>query len=122
MNKVIIGHLNINCLRNKFEIQAQQIKDNIGILMISETKLDESFPTTEFFMNGFSSFHRLDRNCNGGGIILYIWEDLPSNLFSIEKNLTEAFLVKISLQNKKNHLSVALIAQRELQSKIISQH
>ena len=121
MNKVIIGHLNINCLRNKFELQAQQIKDNIGILMISETKLDESFPTTEFFMNGFS-FHRLDRNCNGGGIILYIWEDLPSNLFSIEKNLTEAFLVKISLQNNKNHLSVALIAQRELQSKIISQH
>ena len=121
MNKVIIGHLNINSLRNKFELQAQQIKDNIGILMISETKLDESFPTTEFFMNGFS-FHRLDRNCNGGGIILYIWEDVPSNLFSIEKNLTEAFLVKINLQNKKNDLSVALIAQRELQSQIISQH
>ena len=31
--------------------------------MTSEAKLDES----QFFMNRFSSSHRLDRNCNGGG-------------------------------------------------------
>ena len=69
LNKLIIGHLNINSLRNKFELLTHQIKDNIDILMISETKLDESFPTSQFFMNGFSSPHRLDRKCNGGGIL-----------------------------------------------------
>ena len=60
--------------------------------MISETKLDERLPTSQFFMNGFSSPHRLDHNCNGGGILLYIREDIPSNLLSIERDLTEAYI------------------------------
>ena len=72
--------------------------------MISETKLDESFPTSQFFMKGFSSPHRLDRNCNGGGILLYIREDIPSKPLSIERDLTEAFFVKINLHNKKKWL------------------
>ena len=40
VNKLIITHLNINSLRNKFEFLISLIKDNIDILMISETKLD----------------------------------------------------------------------------------
>ena len=102
LNKLIIGHLNINSLRNKFELLTHQIKDNIDILMISETKLDESFPTSQFFMKGFSSPHRLDRNCNGGGILLYIREDIPSKLLSIERDLTEAFLLKLIYTTRKN--------------------
>ena len=88
LNKLTIGHLNINSLRNKFELLTHQTKDNIDILMISETKLDESFPKSQFFMKGFSSTHRLNRNCNGGGILLYIREDIPSKLLSIERDLT----------------------------------
>ena len=102
LNKLIIGHLNIKSLRSKFELLTHQIKDNIDILMISETKLDESFPTSQFFMKGFSSPHRLDRNCNGGGILLYIREDIPSKLLSIERNLTEAFLLKLIYATRKN--------------------
>ena len=103
MNKLIIRHLNINSLRNNIELLAQQIKDNVDILMISETKLDESFPTSQFFMNGFSCPHRLDRNCSGGGgILLYIREDIPSKLLSIERDLTEAFLLKLIYTTRKN--------------------
>ena len=104
LNKLIIGHLDINSLRNKFELLTQQIKDNIDVLMISETKLDESFPTSQLFMNGFSSPHGFARNCNGGGILLYIREDIPSKLLSIEGDLTEAFLVEINLYNKRKWL------------------
>ena len=43
LDKLIIGYLNINSLRNKFELLTQQIKDNIDILMISVAELDESF-------------------------------------------------------------------------------
>ena len=92
LNKLIIGHLNINSLRNKFELLTHQIKDNIDILMISETKLDESFPTSEFFMKGFSSLHCLDRNCNGGGIILYIRENIPSKLLSIALSIDSSYM------------------------------
>ena len=102
LNKLIIGHLNINSLRNNFELLTHQIKDNVDILTISKAKLDESFPTSQFFMKGFSSPHRLDRNCNGGGILLYIREDIPSKLLSIERNLTEAFLLKLIYTTRKN--------------------
>ena len=104
LNKLIIGHLSINFLRNKFELLAHQIKDNIDILMISETKLDEVFPTSQFFINGFSRPHRLDRKCNGGGILLYIGEDISSKPLSIEEDLTEAFFLEINLHNKKKWL------------------
>ena len=43
MKKLIIAHLNINSLRNKFEFFADQIKEKVNLLMVSETKLDESF-------------------------------------------------------------------------------
>ena len=39
VNKLIIAHLNINSLTNKFEFQISLIKDNIDVLMISETKV-----------------------------------------------------------------------------------
>ena len=58
--KLTIAHSNINSLRNKFEFLISLIKDNRDILMISETKLDPSFPTNQFMINGFSAPFRLD--------------------------------------------------------------
>ena len=65
--------------------------------MISETKLDESFPTSQFMINGFSAPFRLDRNEKGGGIILYTREDIPSRLVSTESSQAEVFFVEINL-------------------------
>ena len=38
VNRILIGHLNINSLRNKLEILVSSIAVNLDILMISETK------------------------------------------------------------------------------------
>ena len=46
--------------------------------MISETKLDESFPSDQFLLDGYSVPFRFDRNGNGGGILLYIRSKLSS--------------------------------------------
>ena len=46
--------------------------DDMDIFMVTETKLDDSFPASQFNVEGFSMPLRLDRNINGGGIILYI--------------------------------------------------
>ena len=48
VNKLIIVHLNINSLRNKFEFLVEFIRGKVDILMISETKIDESFPLGQF--------------------------------------------------------------------------
>ena len=45
--------------------------------MFSETKIDDSFPIANFLLNGQP--YRIDRNSSGGGIILYVKEDIPSN-------------------------------------------
>lgn len=76
-NRIIIAQLNINSIRNKFNILSSIITNKIDILMISETKLDASFPNNQFTINGFTAPYRLDRNANGGGILLYIREDIP---------------------------------------------
>ena len=81
VNKLIFAHLDINSIRNKFEFLATQVKGKIDVLMISETKIDESFPKGNFLIEGFSTPYRLDRDSKGGGIMLYVRADIPSNLF-----------------------------------------
>ena len=72
MNKIIVGQLNINSIRNKFDFLAQQVKGNIDILMISETKLDESFPVGQFLIDGYSVPFRFDRNGNTIETVIHI--------------------------------------------------
>ena len=89
VNKLIIAHINVNSLRNEF--LREQIQDNIDILMISETKIDGSFPIGQFLLNRYSTSFRQDRNAYGGGIQLYVWEDIPAKLFLWKKTLLKAF-------------------------------
>ena len=49
--KLIIAHLNTNSLRNKFEFLIFIIKDKVDVLMVSETKLDQSFSTNQYMIN-----------------------------------------------------------------------
>ena len=48
LNHLLLTHININTIRNKFDQLVSSIKNNIGILMMSETKIDNSFPTIQF--------------------------------------------------------------------------
>ena len=44
LNKIIVGHLNINYFRNKFEALQFIINRNLDVILVSETKLDDQFP------------------------------------------------------------------------------
>ena len=92
MNKLIFGHLNINSLRNKFDLLSKQVKGSIDILMVCETKLDDSFPEGQFLIEGFHSPFRFDRNRNGGEIMLYVREDIPLNYLVMTFPVRKAFL------------------------------
>ena len=48
INRLIIGQLNINSLRNKFKQLSTIINGNTDIFMISQAKLDESFREAQF--------------------------------------------------------------------------
>ena len=99
LNKLVVGHFNFYSVRNKFDFLAYQVKENINVLMISETELDESFPLVQFSLDGYGVPFQLDRNRNGGGILLHIRVDIPSKF--LNKNIEGSF-VKINLRNQKN--------------------
>ena len=63
---------------------ASQVKGNSYLITISKTKLDDIFPVDQFVLEGFSKPFRIDRNKNGGGILLFVCEDIPARLISIE--------------------------------------
>ena len=101
LNKLVFADLNINSIRNKFELLSEQVRGNVDVLMISETKIDDSFPIGNFLIHGFSPPYRLDRDSKGGGIMLYIREDIPSNLLATNKEPIESLYVELNLQNEK---------------------
>ena len=49
----------------KFEALTYIIDNNIDLLLISETKLDDSFPIAQFQMKDFSVLYRYDKNGKG---------------------------------------------------------
>ena len=71
VDRLIFAHLNINSIRNKFDNLSQLIRGKIDVLLISETKIDDSFPEGQFLIDGFSAPYRLDRNCQGGALMLF---------------------------------------------------
>ena len=103
LKNVIIGQLNINSLRNKFSSLIELIHGNIDILVITETKLDHTFPEKQFLIPGYKKPYRRDRNANGGGVMIYVREDIPSDVLikhKIQENI-EAVFVEINLRKNK---------------------
>ena len=76
-NKVIIGNLKIgNSHPNKFDQLREIALKYVDVLVITETKLDDTLLTSQFLVTGFSVPYRLDRNRNGGGIMIFISDDI----------------------------------------------
>ena len=48
VGKLIFATLNINSIRNKFDELKSLIIGNIDVLVVTETKLDDSFPSAQF--------------------------------------------------------------------------
>ena len=73
----VIGHLNVNSIRNKFDAVECVLNEGLlDIFAISESKLDDSFPLSQFSVTDFS-IHRRGRNRYGGGIMFYVRSNIP---------------------------------------------
>ena len=69
--------------------------------MISETKIDESFPTSQFLIDRFSSPYRLDRNSNGGGSLVYFKNNIITKSLKTINLSIEATFIEMNLRSKK---------------------
>ena len=102
-DRIIVGHLNVNHIEKKFEPLVSLVKDKLDIAFFSETKVDSSFPLSQFLIEGYTSPFRRDRDQNGGGILLYVREDIPCKeiKFSNFPDDIECLIIEIKLRDKK---------------------
>ena len=68
--------------------------------MLSETKIDDSFPKGQFLIKGFGDPFRIDRNVNREGILFCVRENIPAKLLSAETLPTESIFVELNLRKK----------------------
>ena len=109
--KLILGHININSIRKKSETLKSMLPEVLDILMITETKLDDSFPEQQFHIKGFNIPFRLHRNRYGGGLLLHVHNNinfvlLKSDVFT---GNIEAFFIEILPKSCKWSIVVHVI-------------
>lgn len=77
---IIIDKINIKSLLIKFEQLKEFIMKQIDVFFIMKTKFDDTFTTSQFFMQGLAESFILDQNRNWGEVMIYICYDVPSKL------------------------------------------
>ena len=81
----LIIHININSIQNKFdELKTLHDKLKSSIIFISDTKIDHSYPNSQFQLNGYH-LYRCDRAKGGGRLIAYFTSKLPSKQVKLQK-------------------------------------
>ena len=80
------------------QIMVQWLNGNADILLVSETKIYDSFLKGKFVIDGFSAPYRLHHNCLGGDLMLFVRDDIPSNLLAIDEKPIESFYVELNLR------------------------
>ena len=104
-SNIIVSYLNINSIRNKFDNLKLIIDQNVDILCIAETKIDESFPTAQFILPGYHKPYRLDITDKQGGLLVYIKSRLPSKLLSIHNTSNHIQVIPFELNLFIDHQS-----------------
>ena len=101
LNNPLIGYLNINNVRNKtadLQIFIQNIP--LDYLVLSETKLDESFPNAQFNLDGYEIRARRDRDKNGGSLNVFVRRGIICKRISdFELNFSECICSELKYQN-----------------------
>ena len=101
INNITIGNHNVNSFPNKFDQLKALVNGMLDVLIITETKLDGTFPVSQFHVDGFPKPYHLDKNRNGGGVIVYVREDIPSKTLTKHVLPTDIEALFIELNFRK---------------------
>ena len=71
-------------MRNKFSSLQKTVFSRTDILLLSETKIDDSFPDCQFLAEGFKMY-RIGGTKTGGGLLLNVNENLPGQIINSYK-------------------------------------
>jgi hypothetical protein len=102
-NNMIVSHLNVNSLNLKFnEVHDLIVRSKFEVIVLSETKLDESYQNALYVIEGYNMY-RQDKRSNSGGMMIYVSKNLPSTNGNINNcnDDIECMSVEITLSETK---------------------
>ena len=102
LHNPFIAYLNINSLRNKVIDLGKILKDlPLDYSLISKTKLDKSFPNSQFKLNGYVITVGKDRHKHGGGLIEFVRQGfICKRLKKYEPNYSERICSEFIISKK----------------------
>ena len=68
--------------------------------MLAETKIDDSFLSSQFHIEGYHPPFRKDRTICGGGLLLYVRSDIPCRQLGCSTPHVESICVELFLEKK----------------------
>ena len=100
---IIFSCFNINSIRNKFDSVRAAIVNYVDIVIAAETKINESFPTAQFAIDGFHKPLRLDATDKSGILLVYVRSYLPLRQLTKHEMSSDiqALVFEINLRKKK---------------------
>ena len=113
----IINLLLINSLRNKVIDLGEILKDlPLDYLVISKTRLNESFPNTQFKLNSYEVREKRERNKHGGWLIEFVRQGfICKRLKKYEPNCSESICSEFTISKKSGSVLVYIgLRQREI--------
>ena len=100
---LLFGYLNVNSLRNKI-IDLREIISylQLNYFVLSETKINDSFPPAQFDMSGYEIRAKRDRDGVGGGIMEYVrMGEICKRLKDFETTINESICSELLISKKK---------------------
>ena len=95
-------YLNINSLKNIFEALHHVSNKILDIILLSETRLDDLFPSTQFILSDYGIPYRLDRNSNDARLFLYVCENIHSKFLKVKSDCNiKSICVEENLRKRK---------------------
>ena len=93
----------INSVRNEFENFKEIINGNVDIFTTAETKLDGSFPISQFELEGYYSRFRLDFTKQSGGLLvnIQVFNSFKATFLLTFCNSIQAIPFEINLRQEK---------------------
>ena len=106
-NGLLLASLNITSLRKQIhELEVILRVYDIDILTLNETRIEPLIDDKEVTIPGYKVY-RNDRNKNGGGVAIYIKDDLPEPKIRLMSNNLELLCLEFTPRHAKGFLVIA---------------
>ena len=113
-------------MKNKFQPISQILSANmLDIFFVQESKLDNSFPLSQFHVDGFK-LHRHDCTASQGGIVVYIRDDIAHRrrndienyCINDDRGRVEILCLEVSIR-KEQWLFISVYKQPKVRNNIL---